>query len=214
MFHYQLESAMTKLGVVTTIFILVAGLWSSGFSQNEKPLPILIDASHGGKDPGATDRNVQEKDLSLRYSKSLAMRLEKQNIRVLISREGDESVFLNDRMLKVNTSKVGALISIHFNRSQNKEQKGFDTFFKAGSQGSALLDSLIHKNIALLDSVDDQGGRTARLVVLKNSHAPAVVIHVGYMSNTENLTQLLNEAFQERIVDAIAHPITEYASRI
>lgn len=205
---------MSRLGVVTTIFLLVLGVCSNGFSQNENPFSVLIDASHGGNDLGATNRNVLEKDLSLQYSKKLAMRLENLNIRVLMSREGDESVSLKDRVHKTNSSKIGALISIHFNSSQKKEQKGFDTFFKAGCQGSALLDSLIHNNIASLDSVDDQGGRTARFFVLKNSDVPAVVIHLGYMSNAENLSQLLNETFQERIVDAIAQAITEYASRI
>ena len=92
---------------------------------------IVVDAGHGGKDPGAVGPNkVLEKDVTLRMAKSLAGQLRKEmNCEVRLTRADDRYLTLRDRTAYAN--KVGAdlFISLHANASTSRKAYGLETYF-------------------------------------------------------------------------------------
>ncbi len=92
---------------------------------------IVIDAGHGGKDPGAIGPGgLQEKDITLYVGKKLGEILEeKQGVRIIYTREEDKFVPLNDRTEMANSQKADLFVSIHVNASEQRNARGIETYF-------------------------------------------------------------------------------------
>jgi N-acetylmuramoyl-L-alanine amidase len=92
---------------------------------------IVIDAGHGGKDPGAIGpRGLEEKDITLFVGKKLGKILEaRQGVKVIYTRDKDIFVPLNDRTEIANSKKADLFISIHTNASKRKTARGIETYF-------------------------------------------------------------------------------------
>ncbi len=95
------------------------------------PITVVVDAGHGGKDVGAIGRlGTQEKDVSLaiaRYVKQLLARY--PSIKAVMSREGDDSVSLEDRTAKANQVDADLFVSIHANAFPDSTSSGIETYF-------------------------------------------------------------------------------------
>ncbi len=114
---------------------------------------IIIDAGHGGKDPGAIGiKELYEKDIALEYSKSLAQELKRRMPRkdIKLTRDGDYFIVLQDRPYMANEyidigtdkPKNGIFISLHANASVNKNARGFEVFFISADESSEYSRSL------------------------------------------------------------------------
>jgi N-acetylmuramoyl-L-alanine amidase len=92
---------------------------------------IVIDAGHGGKDPGAIGpRGLEEKDITLFVGKKLGKILEaRHGVKVIYTRDKDVFVPLNDRTEIANSKKADIFISIHTNASERKAARGIETYF-------------------------------------------------------------------------------------
>jgi len=102
---------------------------------------IVIDPGHGGKDPGAVGKlGSYEKDIALEIAKSLRDRLVKHgNYEVLLTRESDETISLNDRVEFANAYKVDLFISIHINYFPSR-QSFIETFYFGPTSDSKVAD--------------------------------------------------------------------------
>ncbi len=92
---------------------------------------IVIDPGHGGKDPGAPGfkKGVWEKDIVLKLSKNLAKKLKKRlNCDVLLTRETDKKLSLEERTAIANTERADLFISMHCNAARNKKLSGIETY--------------------------------------------------------------------------------------
>ncbi|MHB0996755.1 MAG: N-acetylmuramoyl-L-alanine amidase family protein, partial [Elusimicrobiales bacterium] len=92
---------------------------------------IVIDAGHGGKDPGGRKLfGLKEKELNLLVAKELYEQLKKEKtFDVLLTRSTDEFVPLADRSLIANNFKADIFISIHANANRDRREKGFEVYF-------------------------------------------------------------------------------------
>ena len=107
----------------------------------ESPLPlrkptagisrIVIDAGHGGKDPGAIgNRGLKEKDVNLKIAKKLKQALGKHfKGQVVLTRDKDVFLRLEDRTAIANAKKADLFLSIHTNASRNKKARGVETYY-------------------------------------------------------------------------------------
>ena len=97
-----------------------------------KDFTVVIDAGHGGKDPGALSANgkVREKDITLKVALMVGEAIEKKypEVRVLYTRKTDVFVGLNDRARMANKADADLFISIHVNAAQNRSAKGAETY--------------------------------------------------------------------------------------
>lgn len=129
---------------------IVAGRAQHAASQ-ERDL-IVIDAGHGGKDPGAVGRKAHEKTLTL----SVALKLGKlitdnlKDVRVLYTRDSDEFIELYQRANLANKNKASLFISIHCNANKNKTLRGAETYIMGLHRSTANLEVAKLENAAIL----------------------------------------------------------------
>jgi N-acetylmuramoyl-L-alanine amidase len=92
---------------------------------------IVIDPGHGGKDKGASGKNgLYEKDLNLKIAKKLSQRIKQDlNLEVLLTRDSDQFIPLEERTAIANTKHADLFVSIHVNASPNPQAEGFETYF-------------------------------------------------------------------------------------
>lgn len=90
----------------------------------KKDFVVVIDAGHGGKDLGAVDNGIREKDINLAVAKQLKLLIDKKlkNTKVVMTREGDTYLTLQERADKANRSKGDLFISIHTNSVDKKNR--------------------------------------------------------------------------------------------
>jgi N-acetylmuramoyl-L-alanine amidase len=105
---------------------------------------VVLDAGHGGHDEGATGPSgLQEKDLVLDVARRLAERLRSRGVRVVLTRDADRFLSLEERTAVANDARADLFLSIHANASRSKKPKGVETYF------------------ASLDATDDHARATA-----------------------------------------------------
>ncbi|WP_319763698.1 N-acetylmuramoyl-L-alanine amidase [Maridesulfovibrio sp.] len=89
---------------------------------------IMLDAGHGGKDPGASANGIKEKDLNLRFTKILAAKLKKAGFKVMYTRSTDVFIPLEERTAMANIKKADMFISIHCNAHRSSRINGIETY--------------------------------------------------------------------------------------
>ena len=91
---------------------------------------IIVDAGHGGHDPGAMAGGMREKDITLDVAKRLKIMLEtKHDFEVLMTRETDRYVALEERTAFANSHAADLFVSVHVNSSRNKRARGIETYY-------------------------------------------------------------------------------------
>lgn len=120
--NYLFHNIYHKNKLHTILFvtlILLSGIYLNTISaanKKDRPITIVIDPGHGGKDIGATDNGAREKDINLNVSKKLAALLSKnKNIKVIMTRNDDSFVSLQERANIANRNAADLFISIHTN---------------------------------------------------------------------------------------------------
>ena len=117
---------MTKRAILFLCMLLVT------LVIDAKDFIVVIDAGHGGKDPGAVSANgkVYEKDVTLKVALAVGESIAKKHsdVKVLYTRKTDVFVGLNDRARMANKADADLFISIHVNAAQNRSAKGAETY--------------------------------------------------------------------------------------
>lgn len=91
---------------------------------------VIIDAGHGGKDPGAISRNgLKEKDINLDIAKNLGNRLNSDGIEVIYTRSNDKFISLEERVNIANSSDAELFVSVHTNASRARHVNGFEVYY-------------------------------------------------------------------------------------
>ncbi len=114
---------------------------------------VVIDAGHGGKDPGAIGRRgLQEKDVVLDIAKRLKKVLEKKYaVKAYLTRSSDRFIELRDRPAFANKKNADLFISIHANASRKRNLKGIDTWFLNHTKNEEFLKVAARENAISLE---------------------------------------------------------------
>lgn len=95
---------------------------------------IVIDAGHGGVDPGATGKSgLREKDVNLDIAKRLSILLRSEGIEVVMTRTIDRFVPLSTRVEIANNARADLFLSIHANANRVRRLNGFEVYYVAGT---------------------------------------------------------------------------------
>lgn len=172
---------------------------------------IVIDAGHGGKDPGAIskDEHTYEKHINLKILLELKELLDKDNIKVYYTRLKDETLFLRPRITIANDVESDFFISIHCNSNNSNKPNGTEILYcdhvnnnihtkdlaKIFSEEISKTISL--KNGGMIKLKDDD------VFILENARIPAIIIETGYLSNRNDLEYLLKNSSYEKIAEGI-----------
>jgi N-acetylmuramoyl-L-alanine amidase len=91
---------------------------------------IVVDAGHGGNDPGAVGRSgLREKDINLDIAKRLSKLLKDEGFEVVLTRSGDRFIELSRRVDIANDSKADLFVSVHTNANRVRSLKGFEIYY-------------------------------------------------------------------------------------
>ena len=121
---------------------------------------IVIDAGHGGKDPGAIGPGrVREKDVTLAVAKKLKARLEKEHpeLKVVLTRSDDSYLSLVERTAKANMLDASLFISIHCNASPNPQVAGIETYYLDNTTDRAALKLAARENFISEEKMTEAG---------------------------------------------------------
>ncbi len=192
---------------------------SAVFSSPVKEKIIVIDAGHGGFDPGAvSDSGTREDEINLKIANKLRKHLKDQGAKVVMTRKIDGALGKNKRedMKKrveiIKNSNADIVISIHLNKFQQSKYYGAQTFYMAGSQeGQKLAQCIQTKLIDILDRGNTrQIKAVSDLLILKAGQAPSVVVECGFLSNPQEERLLKTDEYQEQVAWAIYCGIVDY----
>jgi N-acetylmuramoyl-L-alanine amidase len=129
---------------ITMKYLLLSLVFMSSsitFAQQSNPFKVVLDAGHGGKDPGTMRGGIREKDIVLDVVLRLGKMLEQQSgIKVIYTRKTDVFIELRERAQIANKAKANLFISVHCNGVKSPVAKGTETFVMGMSRTDTNLD--------------------------------------------------------------------------
>ena len=179
---------------------------------------IVIDAGHGGKDPGASSPNkVREKDLNLVMALKLESALKVLGYNVVMTRTTDVAVGLYDRPALANEINADIFVSMHANSTGNSAVSGIEVLYSPTVSGSnKALEQFPLARIVMDEILKATGGKErgvikrADLVVLNRTKMPAILVETGFLSNANEEKLITNESYQNKMVQGIINGIDSY----
>ncbi len=188
---------------------------------------VLIDAGHGGVDPGAVGlTQVLEKDVTLAVSKRLQALIQQSGAKTIMVREDDRDLGTSQGLLKRKREDLAqriklaldtqaeVYISIHANSFPDAKLTGAQTFYHSDSpEGKELAQSIQQE----LNSMTN-GKRVIKgnqdIYVLKKANQAAVTVELGFLSNAGEEQLLMTPEYQQKLAVAIYQGISVYFSKL
>lgn len=178
---------------------------------------IYLDAGHGGIDVGANYKDIYEKNINLEIVKILAYKLENNGATVYLTRYGDYDLSnigvryrkksdLYNRAKIINNSSADIYISIHLNSTTSSVWSGAQVFYDDINSKNILLAKKIKESIDTKREIQEINNMYFNKLVTK----PGVLVELGFLSNSKDRNNLINEGYQNRITDMIVDGIINY----
>jgi N-acetylmuramoyl-L-alanine amidase len=161
-------------------------------------MKIILDAGHGGKDPGAVGNGLQEKDLTLAIVKYIGRFLEGyEGVNVLYTRTDDRFLELSERADIANRADADYFLSIHINAGGGT---GFETYIHTNaSSKSVAYQNVIHPEVmAAIGNVADRGKKRANHAVTRETHMPAMLGENLFIDSAD-ANKLKSDSFLQQI---------------
>lgn len=180
---------------------------------------VVIDAGHGGKDPGTIKQDIQEKDLNLAILLEVKALLEKsgQNIGVYYTRTTDYYPTLDQRVQLANKSNANLFISIHNNSTRDgrmSKYNGTEVMYdelksEAGLSSKHLAEICLEKTTAATKSKNNGLTHGNSIYIIRTSKVPVALIEVGFMTNQIELDKLNTKEYQMKTAQGIYNAIMQ-----
>lgn len=195
-----------------------------GVKADEREKCVVIDAGHGGKDPGKIGINgSEEKDINLQIAEKVKKYLEANDVKVVMTREDDEGLYDADasnkkvqdmkrRIELIDETSPDVTVSIHQNSYPEEYVKGAQVFYYKGSRQGQELAECIQRQ--LVEKVDPENRRQVKAndsyYLLKKTGIPIVIVECGFLSNSVEAEKLCDEEYQDFVAWAIHMGILQY----
>jgi N-acetylmuramoyl-L-alanine amidase len=168
---------------------------------------VIVDPGHGGHDFGGRSvRGMNEKDLALDTAKRLKSALEWRGFHVIITRDTDIFIPLDQRVAISNRTYDSIFVSVHYNWDRGSSGHGVETYFC--SPRSQRLAGNVQSALARAYPTSNRGvKRGCWIRVLRKNTRPAILVEGGFDSNPRENAVLQSASGRQRIADAIAKGI-------
>ncbi len=228
----------SNLILVALIFALLIAIYSLNMNVDNQTATaanktseqkiVIIDAGHGGEDPGKISNysGLKEKDLNLSIALKIKELLEKDQYSVIMTREEDKLVYkegttdiyykrlqdLTKRKEIMDNSGANIVVSIHANSFPQTQYYGAQTFYPENSPESKKLAECIQKSMR--ENVDKSNKREPQLkqpiVIIKDLKTPTAIVECGFLSNAAEEQKLATDEYQTTVAQAIKKGIDSY----
>lgn len=177
---------------------------------------VVIDAGHGGDDPGAVGYNSSGKAVAYESHINLAIallvgeKLEQSGVRVVYTRDKDEYITLQGRSELANNIECDMFVSIHCNSIENASINGTQVYYHPASEIGTVLAENIYNNVVEMTGLSPKKTQNgSHLYVIRTTSSPAVLVETAFISNESDRNYLLSKSGQETMAEAIFQGIIE-----
>ena len=189
----------------------------------DKKITVVIDAGHGGTDNGAMGGDLLEKNLNLQISKMVKEVNKNPNVEILLTRESDRTLQLQERIQLVADKKADLFISIHTSASAEKDHSGQESasgmeVFIANNnpvlaEQNIRLAAILLQNLSTVYKTDGTAKKSEKgIYVLDKNTVPGVILECGYISSSKDRGFMSNSSSQKLIAENILKSIEQYFS--
>lgn len=220
----------TKTNVLLISLLLCLSVAAAPRNKKFRPRPYVwvLDAGHGGDDTGAKAGGKMEKNINLRVVKELRalLRKNKPGIKVILTREKDRYLSLQERCRIANQAKADLFVSVHCNYLIGKPaMHGTETFYgnpnAANSKAfrnklvqkrdkSELVAWLMQQQYHHLGRVVDRGVKPSNYYVTLFTDMPSVLTELGFMSNSTELNYISSDRGIQQMAQALYNALAVY----
>jgi N-acetylmuramoyl-L-alanine amidase len=209
-----MKGSMQKILAIWSVSILCSTSICYGATK------ICIDPGHGGSDPGAIGY-VEEADIVLDTANKFKnwLDLDTQDINggsewdIIMTRSTDAYVSLSARVNYANSKNAKRFISIHANSFSSSSANGSETFcYYSGSSNSFNLRNKTQEELIANGELYNRGNKTAGFYVLKNTHMPAVLTELGFVSNYSDAQSLKDNNWRDSVSMGLMHGLQRHYS--
>lgn len=221
--HLYIVATFICLAIGSWLLNLSTSIFSSTMIREIRGKKVIVDAGHGGFDPGAkSTTGLLEKEINLDVAKRLTKLLSKAGVKVILIRDTD--VDFSDRNDLFNTKKrrdlyyriqianqsnADVLLSIHANSFPQIIYRGAQTFYKLNDENSKLLAESI-QNSFNNNLGSTRKARPGDYRILNDINLPGVTIEIGFLSNPNEALLLGDPQYRERVANAIYTGLVNY----
>ena len=189
---------MNKVKLLFLSLLLISALFINTKALALLPLSgkvIVLDAGHGGLDPGTTSNNIYEKDINLAITKYLEMELSASGASVILTRDGD--------------------YDLSYPKANYRKKSDFDNRIKLINNSNANMYKQIAEVIQNVLNKELNNDRTIKKIPNKTYmydklKVPGVLIECGFLSNANERTKLVTPAYQKKLAYLIKEAIITY----
>ena len=192
----------------------------------EKEVEVVIDAGHGGADPGKVGvNNVLEKDINLQIAKKIQRNLENIGISVAMTRDDDQGFYddaagnkkladMEKRVKMIEEVEPKVVVSIHQNSYSDSSVTGAQVFYHGLSKEGETLAQVLQEELWTLNPEKKrQIKANDTYYMLRKTKVPTVIVECGFLSNYEEAQKLMEETYQEELSLAITNGIIKWLDK-
>lgn len=178
----------------------------SGSSEEE--VTVVLDAGHGGSDGGTEEGAATEKDINLAVAVQMKKLLEAEGIAVILTRDQDVYVDLDERVRTANQDQADLFLSLHCNYyDKDSSIRGLECYYAEGSESGRQLAEQIIRKMEEGNVVQARNAKPGNFHVLRGARIPAVLVEMGYLSNYAERKDLTSMDYQEKLAAELVNGI-------
>jgi len=174
----------------------------------DSPFRVVVDAGHGGSDPGAIIGDVYEAHINLSIAMKLADILEQNGVEVIRTRTTDKWVSLPDRHSLANEQNADLCISLHCNiYGADPDVSGLECYYRAEAPLGRAFAQRVLDAAKATGEIRTRSIRVEDYQMLIYPKMPSVLVEMGFMTNPHELQKLSSDAYQQILAEALAEAV-------
>lgn len=209
---------LAALAVVVLLHLSVP--FASSAHAQAGPVPadssfrVLLDAGHGGSDPGAISpaSGLQEKNVALHVAQLTGAALQRRGVGVVYTRTDDRNVALRERAAMATRVGASILISLHLNSAPNPAVNGAEAWYGSGARDPDLAGEVLNGIAPALREygVPVRGTRSEPGLAVLQGTVPSTLVELGYLTNAREASVMGQPAFQSRVAEGLANGVIAF----
>ncbi len=228
--RHKIVSTLMAVCLLVSMYYLAgtAAQYTMSLQKQKERKIVIIDAGHGGDDPGKVGINgALEKDINLSIAFLVKKYLEQQDVTVVMTRNSDAGLYraespnkkiedLKNRLAVIEASGALLAVSIHQNSYTSEKVSGAQVFYyessEEGGKAAELMQQQLRKGVD--ESNDREAKKNGSYYLLKKSSVPTIIVECGFLSNGEEAERLIQSAYQEKMAWNISIGILQYLNDV
>ncbi|MBO0993701.1 N-acetylmuramoyl-L-alanine amidase [Bacillus sp. SD088] len=171
---------------------------------------IVIDPGHGGVDPGSIGlNNVFEKDMTMTTANVVAQKLRDAGATVIMTRDNDYFVSLENRTQISRDYNTHVFISLHYNAHSAHNVGGIETHYYTGGNSYKLAKE-VQAELESSTPLRGRGIQQSAFQVIRENNAPSILVELGFITNPNELAFIQTQEYQNNVANGIVEGIRHY----